>query len=430
MLALAACAVPRAAAANGRFPAANQLARRAGSTQDYALRATYGLLLSSDGAKTWDWICENGAHYDSSVDPPIAYSAGGTLMVGTFTGLSSSTDRGCQWNVSAALPAADVSDVTVRPDAPGSALAVFSSFGSDGGPGPYDTRLFETGDDGKTWSELASLDPALLAYSVEVGGAAKPSRVYVTAARNAGTPMVAPVLLVSDDGGKTFVERPVGIDGTKERGVYIAGVDPASADRVYLRTTGSEPGPNNTSVPYNRLRVTEDAGKTFAAIFTGHELLGFALSSDGAKVWVGGPSDGLLVAPRAGFQFQPVSSLPIECLAALDGALWACSKTAFALGVSADDGKSFAPVLQASQVRGPLACAAGASTDVCASQWPAIRDLLRIDAGAQPAPDAGRAGGGCSCDAAPEARGGWIAGALAALVALATLRGSVRRRAP
>src|SRR5438270_2949959 len=77
----------RIAAANGRFPAANQLVRRPGSTQNYVLRATFGMLVSNDGAKNWDWLCEQAYGFTGNADVPVQYSSGGSILVGTFYGL-------------------------------------------------------------------------------------------------------------------------------------------------------------------------------------------------------------------------------------------------------------------------------------------------------------------------------------------------------
>ncbi len=426
-------ALPRIAEANGRFPAANQLVRRPASKDQYMLRATFGLLISNDGAKTWDWVCEQAVGYQSSKDPPVAYTAGGAMIVGTFTAVSRSTDA-CQWDPIAVIPNKFVSDLTVRRDRPTTGLVLISPFAdSDGATLLYDTRLFEITDDGKTGTQRYTFDSTLLGYGVETAGAAAPGRVYVTAGRNNG-PKNFPVLLVSDDDGMTFIERPIPTDPALEHSIYIAGVDPTFPDRVYLRTTGTIDGGANVMIPYNRLWITEDAGKTWKAIFTaqGNMLLGFALSDDGSKVYVGGPLHGLNVAARSDFQFQKTSDIALQCLAMLDGVLWACSSTQFALGTTTDDGKSFTPMLQLGQIRGPMSCPPTSSFNTvgCLLVWPPVRDALKIDAGPRPdgGTDGGAGGGGCSCDSGSEGAG-WLGGALATLLASgAILWGRIRKR--
>jgi hypothetical protein len=430
----------RIAAANGRFPAANQLVRRPGSTQNYALRSTFGLLVSNDGAKNWDWVCEQSFNFNGSTDAPTQYSAGGTILVGTFYGAyAAQNSNACQWDLVSTVPPKFVPDVTVRVDRPNTALVLISANDMTG----YDTRLFDSQDDGKTFAERYKFDPTLIADGVESGGASNSMRVYVTAYRINGKNNDA-VILVSDDDGKTFLEHPVPTDPISERGIYIAGVDPTNADRVYVRTTGSLPddGGANTTHPYNRLYVSEDGGKTFKVIFTAEgltqmseqALLGFALSADGSKIYTGGPVQGLNVASRTDFNFKKTSDLQLECLAMLDGVLWACSRTQFALGTTVDDGANFTPVLELSQIRGPLACPPESSFNKndaggCLTVWPPIRDTLKIDAG--PMPDAGRdasSGGGCSCDSTSDGDdAGWLGAGMAALLGTGIVLGRLRR---
>jgi len=76
------------ALANGRFPASSMLVARPGDPSRLAMRATYGLLLSSDGGSSWDWVCERAVGYGGNEDPSVVISGSGALVVGTFTGTS------------------------------------------------------------------------------------------------------------------------------------------------------------------------------------------------------------------------------------------------------------------------------------------------------------------------------------------------------
>lgn len=402
--------------------------------------------MSNDGAKTWNWVCEQAIGYQSSRDPPVQYTSGGAIWVGTFTDVARSTD-GCQWDPIAAVPNKFVSDLTVRKDRPSTGLVLISPFADvDGSTSLYDTRLFELTNDGTAGTEVHTFDPTLLGFGVETAGAVMPKRVYVTAGRTQGINNHYPVILVSDDDGMTFVERPIPTDPVAETSVYIAGVDPTNADRVYVRTTGNIPqeGGVNTTVPYNRLWVSEDAGKTWKAIFTAEgmtlqPLLGFALSEDGSKIYVGGPLHGLNVASRTDFQFTKTSDIALQCLAMFDGVLWACSSTKFALGTTTDDGKNWTDVLELQNIQGPRTCPAQSTFNTiptddggvgCNTVWPPIRDVLRIDAGAKPdAGTGGMGGGGCSCDSASDGDVGMgaVFGMLAVLGgALASRRRRIR----
>src|ERR1700677_273630 len=76
------------ARANGRYPASSQLAVSPKDPSVMLVRATYGLLPSFDGGKTWSWVCEEAVGYDSEEDPTMAFTSDGTLLAGLFEGLS------------------------------------------------------------------------------------------------------------------------------------------------------------------------------------------------------------------------------------------------------------------------------------------------------------------------------------------------------
>lgn len=403
---LAIVALSSVAWANGRFPAASQLVIRPGHPEQMFLRTTFGLVVSYDAGKTWSWICETAMGYGGQEDPGIGSTAGGTTLLGTAQGLSMSMDAGCNWSFhgfglrTVGYPGGRerIADVTVRSDRPSSALVLTAPFITTTS---WDTRLYETIDDGRTFAPLQAFDTSLLGWSVE---AAPPKRIYVTAGR---TPSM-PVLLVSDDDGMSFVERPIPPD-SRENAVFIAGVDPFSADRIYLRTQG--PLDEFGNITFGRLLVSSDAGKSFKTIYTGQGLAGFALSKDGTNVYVGGPADGINVASTTDFMFAQTTKTPITCLAQFGGTIYACPN----LALATTDGKSFTTVLDFSDVRGPLSCPMGSSVDTCAYDWPGVQRTIgadkAMDAGFTPRPIIPDSGG-CGCNAASPSSG-WLAAAIA-----------------
>ena len=71
---------------------------------------------------------------------------------------------------------------------------------------------------------------------------------------------------------------------------------------------------------------TENAGASWRTIFKGiGPLPGFALSSDGTRVFLGGPKDGIQVAATADFQFTQKTQIEVQCLFLAPDGLWACS---------------------------------------------------------------------------------------------------------
>jgi hypothetical protein len=436
VLVVAALTWPAAAHANGRFPASSQLVLMPGNPSVMALRTTFGLLFSADHASSWYWTCEKAVGYGGVEDPMLGITATGTILAGMFEGLASSPDTGCSWSlVGGGLTKQVVIDLVVRPDTPSTALALTSTYAGDGGLILFHSQLFITTDGGSTWSPHGMpIDPTLLTETVEVA-ASDPHRIYVTGIRGQGA-MTTASLMVSYDDGMTWMDRPIPLDLTvPERGAYIAGVDPNTPDRVYVRTTGE----TSNMMTSGRLLVTANAGMAFSAAYTAtvtgsSSLPGFALSADGSKVYVGN-ADGLMIAPSSTMAFTKQSSIQVQCLTVSGTTLYACSNevSGFILGSSTDDGASWTPLLHLTTMCGPLTCPAGSSSTQCQPNWPALAASLGapIDAGCGAAGDAGppppkpAPGKGCGgCSEASQLGGS--AAALAALAAILAL--AIRRR--
>jgi MYXO-CTERM domain-containing protein len=407
------------AAAHGALPAVDAIAPRPGDPQTLLARTTFGLLYSRDGGTRWDWICGEAVPYAEGWVPPVAMTAAGTSLVGAFDGLSSSP-QGCAWSRAAALGNEYVFDLGVRG---ASSFAITSTFaGADGGTSLYRSRLFRSDDEGRTFAPVGTpLDPTLLVD----GMALAPSdaqRVYVTtitsdlAGRRAW-------LQTSKDGGASWEAHEIVLREGERRLVPMA-VDPARADRVYLRAHGEKMG---------RLLVTDDGGASAREVYVGKgELPAFALLDGGGTVLVGGADDGVVAASSQELVFSPRASTPVKCLAATATALFACGNegdTGFSIGRSTDGGRTFVPALRFAELRGPLACAPGSQTDVCTDEWPVIAATLGVplparDAGTgTPTGDGELRGAGCSTAASS-------AGPVGALVAFAAAFGALlgRRR--
>ncbi|MGH7285683.1 MAG: WD40/YVTN/BNR-like repeat-containing protein, partial [Polyangiaceae bacterium] len=408
-----------AAVANGRFPATSMLVQKPGDPSHLALRATFGVVLSNDGGKDWDWICERAMGFGGSEDPSLLITGSGAILVGTFAGMRRSTDGGCHFAHDASWPA-NVIDLTARPAAPDRVYAVSSRFSSETDAGnAYASQLFVSNDAGATWSLRSTLDPSLLIDSVEVAPS-DPERVYVSAVRPEAA-HVNGVLLESDDDGAHWMAHKISLEPA-EQGLYVAAVDPKNASRVYLRTSGTESG---------RVFATDDAGKTVSVPFLQEKnaLSGFALADGGATIYAGGFGGVWSGASKDG-QLTKASSTHVQCLASIGSALWSCTPASegYVLGTSIDHGVKFAPALTLSGMRGPLQCAPPSDMDGCAADWPALRDLVggSKEVAAKPAPATKRWFG---CSASPGNSGPLSPAALTLAIGLAffSFRRAARR---
>jgi hypothetical protein len=428
LAAIGALLAPAAAKANGRYPAAGQIAIHPGDPSTILVRATYGLLLTRDAGQRWDWICEGAVGFTGNEDPMISFAKDGTLLAGIFEGLSVSRDA-CQWDFAGGgLTGHYVVDLAVDKVDPTKAVLVISNSTGTGG---YLGQVWQTADSGATWAQAGTDLPAeLLALTLDTAPS-QPDRIYVSG--RLGPPDYAGVLQRSDDRGVTWTSLPIA--GADDQNLpYIGAIDPHDPDTVYVRIDGA---------PGDRLLVSHDGGQSWTKVFDGTgDLLGFALSPDGATVAVGGDADGLWTAPASTLSFTKRSPLGVRCLSWAPAGLYACADEfvdGLTAGLSTDGGQTFSAQMHLSALCGPLACGGSSSVgNQCTAQWPATAATIaatgcdgqdagtggRGGAGAGGGAGGGGSSGGCAF-APPSA--GWVTScfALASLAALGLRR---RRR--
>jgi hypothetical protein len=456
--------LPGAALANGRLPAGHQLIVSPSDPSFFVMETSFGILVSHDTGASWSWICEKAAGYglDGGIEDPAIGLTSSAILAGLRAGLSSSTDQGCTWGFARRDP---MVDVVVRRDDPHAALALASSYLGlgDAGENLYDTYVLTSSDDGAHWTRLgASINPAIAAETIDVARADLRT-IYLSGARpqrvaDGGIERVG-VVLASSDSGASYRESTIALDPQLEVGgaAFIAAVDPTRPNRVYVRVRGGAA---------DRLLVSDDGAATFRTVYQGRSFLaGFALSSDGATVYVGGPVDGVLVATPsnddsgASFQFAKQSDAAVQCLTLAGDTLYACMSGPQGfyiqqLGVSTDQGVTFLPKFPLACLSGPLSCTGCAVANECGADLALLRSTLGacdLDGGNSPTDagcsgqdasaqegtanrDAGDGGsaipprlpprGGCGCGIGNEARAVGIVATMGALLALA-----MRRRA-
>lgn len=347
------------------------------------LRATFGLLVSHDSGKTWQWVCERALGYEGTWDPPIAATRDGRLWVGLENGLVTTKD-GCDAKPAPELAGETIKDLTVDPKGD-------TVWAITGAPGKKSLLWRSTGD---KFERLGGLDDTNF-MTVEVAPS-NPARVYVSG-QPYGT--VRGRLYRSDDGGKTLRGEESGLPA--EGPFYIAGIDPKDPNRVlvrHLHTTGSD------------VLLTKDGGKTFAGVLSMKSaMFGFAKSDDGKTYWAGsGLADhGIWRSADRGEKWEKLASHGVLCLHAASSGLFVCENPfvlgAPAVGLSKDEGKTVEAIATFADVQGAVACASA-----CAALWPETRAQVvarpdggsaprsRRDAGLDPPLDTKRSS--CSCD--------------------------------
>jgi MYXO-CTERM domain-containing protein len=364
-LALGLLALPSPAAANGRYPASGQIVLSPITPDTLLVRATYGLLYSTNAGQSWGWICEPAVGFNSEEDPMMGFTADGSLLAGIFEGLAVTTDGGCDWSFAVGgLAGRYVIDLSVDKVSPEQAVLMITNNAGDDDAGDeiFVTQLWQTMDNGQTWAQAGvSLDPELLALTVDTAPSDQ-SRVYISG--RLGPPDYPGVIERSDDRGATWQALP--IPGSNDTNLpYIGAVDPNNPDIVYVRLDGS---------PSDTLVVTRDGGMTWQTLYTSMgDLLGFALSPDGSTLAVGGPMDPLQTAPTSTMALTVASMDNVLCLTWDASGLYACADEflqGFTAGKSTDQGKTWKSIMQLGDLCGPLACAATSSVgEQCPSLW-------------------------------------------------------------
>jgi photosystem II stability/assembly factor-like uncharacterized protein len=443
------------AAANGRYPGADEFLVSPKDSQTYVVHGSFGLLVSNDAGRKWRWICDDVIERTlaaDSVSPSVVIFESGAIAVSSPSGIRTSTDAGCSFAAAPGTESLRIRDIA-KERGTGRALAITAP--ADGTP----AEILETTDDGVTWHKVGvPFPPEFVPQNVEVAQG-RPSRIYASGTAQfsyddaglteAGIPANrVGVMFASDDLGqtwqRTFVREAVSLGSD----IYISAVDPSNPDLVYAR------GAFQTSLTTRDavLLVSRDGAKTYEVVFRAPRaaLPGFALSPDGSKVSVaviaGAENDGTWVASREGMQFEKHSPDSLACLSWSTSGLFgcqnlytpACNPTCpWVIANTKDDARSWDPVLVSlSDVEGPSSCPS--SSPFAATCLPAWEnnwkcklegcDAGAVDGGADASsgpPSAVRGGDSCDCGT-PGTRG--VGLSFGAVLSAAGLAAAVARR--
>lgn len=369
--------VSSVAHAHGAFPEGRQLIADPTKGQRLWLRTTYGILLSEDRGTTWSWICYEAPGYVPVEEPTFVVTGNGTLMGAVFDGLRRTKD-GCAWETVSDALAKTATGLAVDPADPNHVWALLS--GGDGSGG-FDNQLWESttaGDDftlvGAPYGKEALLLSLVVAPS-------DPNRLYVSGlfATPPSSTLTSGVL-TSKDAGKTW--QRTDLDAPPGTAFFIAAVDPAQPDSVYVRFETLNTTMAETSESW--VMFSSDGGQTFTEILRKKAILfAFTFTPDGSRVMAGfGDPKGAINVEQADLglwaaspgtaNFQQIHAAHIGCLSFVGAELYACTsqfQDGFELGRSTDEGATFEAVMELGHVS-PLQCPAGTITgDKCQIPW-------------------------------------------------------------
>ena len=195
--------LPSPARANGRFPRAQYLVVGPGRSDElFALRTTFGLVVSDDGGQHFRFLCEEAFQYQDGYDPSLAWTANGALLVGVADGLQRSPDLCDPQRLR------DFEQQRVVDLAHGATGRVVAALLQSRDASPV-TRFARSNDAGDTWDvatmRVADTTPLTLDVAPSDG-----RRMYATLIPS---PYTGSGTLVyrSDDGGSTFARCTKGL---------------------------------------------------------------------------------------------------------------------------------------------------------------------------------------------------------------------------
>ena len=378
--------------ANGKFPAADQLVVDPSDPSHIATMTTFGVLTTSNTGADWDLICEPAAMY-LDVEPGVAFTAQGTLILGLTSGVGVGRAGGCDWTL-AGGPTDPVIDVTRSLSEADASFAVSQGAGA--------AQVWASGDDAQTFAVVGVPLPAgVRVLTIDVAPT-DGDVIYVsgvdTTNNNVGQ------LLRSGDRGMTWTAYDVP-NSDEIYAPFIGAMDPVDPDIVYLRSSG---GPG-------RVYVTQNGGVQIDQIYESQvgNMLGFALSPDGNTLLIAPEFEGLFRASTSDFSFSMVSEVAVRCLTWTQDALYVCVNQmllndGYVVGASQDAGDNITPLVSLECVRGILDCDAGTSVaQQCPALWPMLAEQLMSDTcGAGGAGGAGIGGQGGRAEGGAGATGG------------------------
>lgn len=390
LIATWAVTAPGLASANGRFPQAQHVIAGPGPRDDLlAVRTTFGLIVSEDGGESFRFICEDLFEYLDGFDPAITWTANSTLLVGIRDGLYATRDR-CDPVHRDDLDNQYVVDLTTDPTGT-VVLAALQSLDST----PV-MRFARSDDAGMRFTVSQDGMAGVVPLTVEVAPS-DTRRTYATAVVDPYNER-APVFVRSDDGGRAWRRTRAVFPGLAD--VYVSGVDPSRPDVVWARARPRDVAGDGGALDTGAVLLrSDDGGESFQEVTrTRGPMRGFALSGDGARVWIGGPDprDGLQRSDGGG-PFQQVAPVAVDCLRWHAGALYVCEALGTSptlLSRSRDGGETREVVTRVQDILPPPQnCPRGSRTrGTCVERWAAVRPMvlarLNIDASTPSRPDA------------------------------------------
>jgi hypothetical protein len=425
---VASTTIATSAGANGRNPHTVGIYFTPGDDQSLYVATTFGLVKSTDGGCTFDWMCEQSIGYGGTWDPQYEIGSDGTIFATTFEGLRISRDGGCTFETAAGTNGLWIDALTIGPTG-----QIWIGTAETAGI----NDVFVSTNNGMTFEPRGMQSPEIWWKSVKVAPS-NPARVYITGYKVADTP--AAYFYRSTNGGADWTPSPLAnitYGGTPV--LRVKAVDPINPDIVFMTSELS-----NAAAAGDRLYRSTDGGVTWTEVLQTTATVHDVVIRDAAHVivatqvktatsLVGGTT---YTSTDGGLTFAEMTGVPeLACLTqSSSGALFGCGANwdpdFKAIARSTDGGASWEKVWRFSEMNDAVQCSDGTvqhdTCDVMLWDCPTCgTDLKRQFTAKGPSCGAG------ASDAVPPKKPGGCCGAgdpLGAVWALIVLGPLVRRR--
>lgn len=352
---------PAISQANGRYPAAQYFALGEGdAAQRMAIVTTFGLVLSTDGGRTWHWSCEEALDYSGQFDPTVAITSNGSLVVGLPDGVSVAQTDWCGF----ARPAGFVREPVADLSSAGGVVVAMTT------PSLGEQAIYRSDNHGMDWRRMWGR-AEFYSHTVDVAPS-DTQRVYATAWLRGARP----ALFRSDNGGSVMNE--ISSDFAGGYIAYLAWIDPLSADSLLIR---ADLDPMGTQL----LRSTNGGRALTRILSAGSPLIAVTAAPGGTRIWASSTNLGERIQRTVdgGASWASVqSTLRPRSMRFARERLYATANeqdNGFSFACSRDDGESFRPVFSLTELLGPEACPEGSPVrTICTPLWPAVRDRLAM----------------------------------------------------
>ena len=353
----------RSSFADGAFPDELSVYLSASAPNRILLGTNFGLVISEDNGQSWRFVCEFFlTRNQNEIVNFYKVGSDGAVIALSLAHLWRTTDGGCTWTLAGGtVSSMAVPDAFIDPNDPSFVVAI--------GNNPSGSGLYGSHDGGLTFGAAIYAPTTAVLVSVEI--ASTPGVIYVTQVDNTGNSY----LLKTADGGAHWTRQQLSVPSGNE--ARIMAVDPVDPNKVYLR-------PLSFGAGTDAIGIATDGGRTLTTAITlsGGTIYfsSFLRASDGT-LFAGTTNGDLYVEAPGETTFTRRVGPRTRCLGQRPGSsrIYACGDATldgYNLGYSDDGAHTFQPLMNFTQISGPLTCQA--VNDVCAVWYAMLLQTLGV----------------------------------------------------